>query len=118
MDGRLPAFSCAALLEFYHGVHRHLPRTCGNVRIARSEICAGNLQVNGRLLFGFILGVKNSQRLGPIACFQTDLFARDVVMPVKPPTAFPSIQSESLVHTLPFGYESKARDSERISERG
>ncbi len=54
LDGRLPAVLGLVFFQLHQFVHDELPVAGGNLRIARRQIRAGDLQVHGGLLFRFL----------------------------------------------------------------
>jgi hypothetical protein len=58
IDSRQPTPLCLASLELNHFIHDMLPSARSDLRVSGGEIGAGNLQVDGGLLFGFVARMK------------------------------------------------------------
>ncbi len=98
LDGRLPAVLGLVFFELHHLVHDKLPVAGGNLRVARGQIRAGDLQVHGGLLLRFAARMEQPQRRGAVSGVQAVLLARHVVVNVIPAAFFSFIESVSLSH--------------------
>jgi hypothetical protein len=69
-----PAFLCRPLFELGRFVHDELPLTRGDLWIARHQISPGNLQIDGWLPAGLVLGVNEPLRVLAIPRCEAGLF--------------------------------------------
>ncbi len=83
--------------ELHHFVHDKLPVAGGDLRVARRQIRAGDLQVHGGLLLGFLARVEQPNCGGAVGRVQAVLLAGHVVVNVIPSTFFPFIESDIVV---------------------
>ena len=104
--GRPSASGVASgLFEFHQFVHDELPVACGDLRVARGQIGAGNLQVYGRLLLGFLARVEQSNCSGAFVGAEAFLFAGRVIVNVVATAVFSFIESVSLSHNCVYSDE-------------
>ena len=81
--GRLPANQGRTLFEIGCFIHDALPGAGDNLRIAGRQISAGDLQIDGGLIPGLILGVKHPQRLRLVLGAKAGLFAGGRVLAIE-----------------------------------
>src|SRR6266511_1339686 len=108
-------FARAPLLGLDHFVHDDLPGARHDVWIAGGQIGAGDLQIDGWLTVGLVLGVQQAQGFDAVGGAQTFLLARHIVVEVETTAARATIQSVSLLHNCSFGYEANAAGWESVS---
>ena len=80
LDRPQPPFVCWTFIQLTHLVHHKLPVPRGDLWIGRREISAGDLQIDGRLSFGFVFGMQHSNRGLPIFGSEGFLFPCPVVL--------------------------------------
>jgi hypothetical protein len=105
LDGRLPAVLGLVFFQLHQFVHDELPVAGGNLRVARRQIRAGDLQVHGGLLFGFLPRVEQANGRGTVARMQAVLLARHLVVNVITSAFFSFIESESFSHNCVYSDE-------------
>jgi len=81
-DGGQPAMLGLVFFQLHQFVHDKLPVAGGDLRVARRQIRAGDLQVHGGLLSGFLPRVEQSHCGGSVIGAQAFLFAGHVVVNV------------------------------------
>ncbi len=81
-----------------------LPRARGQRRVAVLQIHLGDLQIHGRLMAGFVLGVEEAQGVGLVFRAQAGLLAGGGVLGVK--YAGTLKQNIPILHVMPFWFSS------------
>ncbi len=100
-DGGLPAMLCLVFFELHQFVHDELPVAGGDLWIARRQIRAGDLQVHGGLLLGFLARVEQSNGGGAVVGAKAFLFAGRVIVNVVATAVFSFIVALSRFCGLP-----------------
>ena len=101
-DCALPAFLRWTKFGFDDFIHRVLPGSLDNQRVARHQISAGDLEIDRRLFVGFVSSVEETVRNGFVACFQAFLFSVDPVFNEEDSATFAE-QSVTQFHLYPHG---------------
>ena len=116
-DGRLPAVLGLVFFELHQFVHDELPVSRGNLFVTGSEIRAGDLQVHGGLLLGFLTRVEQPKRRRAVGGVQAVLLLCHVVVNVVAAAFFPFIESVSLFHNCVSSDEVTTIDLDSGRER-
>ena len=116
-DGRLPAVLGLVFFELHQFVHDELPVARGDLLVAGGEIGAGDLQVHGGLLLGFLTRVEQPDCGGAVGRMQAVLLAGHFVVNVVATAFFPFIESVSLFHNCVSSDEVTTIDLDSGRER-
>jgi hypothetical protein len=84
-----------AFLELGRPDHDQLPVPRGNVRVAGSQVSAGDLQVNGGLLLRLIPAMKQPGDNRPVFGAQARLFAASTIFYTEMRISFQPLKPES-----------------------
>jgi hypothetical protein len=96
--GIAPAVLGLTFLQFDDFVHDELPVAGGDLRIAGDEIGAGDLEVHGGLLFGFVTRMEQPQRDGAVGGVQAILLAGHVIVNVVAAALVAAVETVSFFH--------------------